>query len=118
MFGFNVPACNVLDVVSVEVEHYPNRYPNSDFCIVGQNSQFLPVPTIFPSGTSDLKVKVYPWFWSIYVKKTFLDRFALIAQFARDHMRPINNNTNYQYTEDVLERKGDWWWNVRLNVNY
>ena len=115
MLGFNVPTCNVLDVLSGELEWYPNRYPNSGLYIFGQNSQPLPEPTLFPSGGTG---KVYPLYWDIYMKKTIVDKFSIILQFARDHMRPINNNLQYQYTEDVLERKGDWWWAFRLNVSY
>jgi hypothetical protein len=115
MLGFNVPTFRALDVLSGELEWFPNRYPNSGLYIFGQNSQPLPVPTLFPSGGQG---KVYPLYWSIYAKKTIVDKFAIILQFARDHMRPINNNLQYQYTEDVLERKGDWWWAFRLNVSY
>jgi len=115
MLGFNVPTCKVLDVLSGELEWYPNRYPNSGLYMFGQSNQSIPVPSLLPSGGSG---KVYPLFWSIYIKKTIVDKFSVILQFARDHMRPINNNYQYQYTEDVLERKGDWWWAFRLNVKY
>jgi len=115
MLGFNVPTCKVLDVLSGELEWFPNRYPNSGLYLFGQNSQPLPVPSLFPSGGQG---HVYPLYWSVYAKKTIVDKFSLILQFARDHMRPISNNLQYQYTEDVLERKGDWWWAFRLNVSY
>ena len=111
------PVLNYLDfdVLSLEYEYVPNKYPNSTLNLLGITTQPVPAPSLFPStGTG----KVYPWYWTMYAKKTFLDRFAVIVQFARDHMRPINNDPAYQYVEDVLERKGDWWWVVRLNVNY
>ena len=103
------------DVLSFEYEYLPNKYPNSTLYLNGQNSRFLPLPSPFPSIGNQ---KVYPWYWTIYAKKTFLDRFSLIAIFARDHMRPTHNDPQYLFYEDVLERKGDWWWNIRLNVNY
>jgi hypothetical protein len=115
MLGFNMPTCKVFDVVSGELEWYPNRYPNSGLYMFGRSDQSIPVPSLLPSGGSG---KVYPLFWSIYMKKTIVDKFSIIVQFARDHMRPINNNYQFQYTEDVLERKGDWWWAFRLNVKY
>ncbi|MBN1128514.1 MAG: hypothetical protein JXA71_05985 [Chitinispirillaceae bacterium] len=116
-FGLDVPVLDRLDfdVLSLEYEYVPNKYPNSTFNMLGVTTQPVPAPSLFPSTGSG---KVYPWYWTIYAKKTFLERFAVIAQFARDHMRPINNDPAYQYVEDVLERKGDWWWNVRLNVSY
>ncbi|MBN1306450.1 MAG: hypothetical protein JXA18_00935 [Chitinispirillaceae bacterium] len=116
--GFPLPFLDHLDfdVVSFEYEYVPNKYPNSTFNMLGVTTQPVPAPSLFPSTGSD--GKVHPRYWTIYVKKTFLQRFAIIAQFARDHMRPINNDPAYQYVEDVLERKGDWWWNIRLNVGY
>jgi hypothetical protein len=115
MLGFDAPTCKVLDILSGELEWYPNRYPNSGYYIVGQNSKPLPQPNPSPAIEQG---KVYPLFWSIYAKKTIVDKFSIILQFAHDHMRPINNTLQYQYTEDVLERKGDWWWAFRLNVKY
>ena len=103
------------DVLSLEYEHFPNKYPNSLVNVLGANTQYLPQPS--PSGFIGFE-KAYPWYWTIYAKKTFLDKFALIVQFARDHMRPINNDPTKIYVEDVLERKGYWWWDVRLNVKY
>ena len=115
LLGFNVPTCKVLDVLSGELEWFPNRYPNSGVNMFGSNSQVLPTPNLFPSEGMG---KVYPLYWSIYMKKTIVDKFSVILQFARDHMRPISNNLPLQYSEDVLERKGDWWWAFRLNVKY
>jgi hypothetical protein len=115
LLGFNLPTYKVLDILSGELEWFPNRYPNSGINMFGSNSQVLPTPNLFPSGGTG---KVYPLYWSIYMKKTVVDKFAVILQFARDHMRPISNNLPLQYTEDVLERKGDWCWAFRLNVSY
>jgi hypothetical protein len=114
MMGFNFPAFKALDVLSLELEHFPNKYPNSGYYLFGMTETPIPQPSLNPSSGQ----QVYPWFWAIYAKKTFLKKFSFIVQFARDHMRPINNNLNYQYTEDVLERKGDWWWDARLCLNY
>ncbi|MBN1130422.1 MAG: hypothetical protein JXA71_15625 [Chitinispirillaceae bacterium] len=116
--GMDVPLLPKLDldVLSLEYEYLPNKYPNSTYFLNGQTLQPVPQPGLFPSIGSDKKV--YPWYWTIYAKKTFLDRFSLIAMFARDHMKPIHNDPLYLFYEDVLERKGDWWWNVRLNVKY
>jgi hypothetical protein len=116
MLGFNVPTCKVLDVLSGELEWFPNRYPNSGTYFLYQNGPPIePLPGLFPNEGQG---KVYPLYWSVYAKKTIVDKFALIVQFARDHMRPTNNNITIPYVEDVLERKGDWWWAFRLNVSY
>ncbi len=128
MMGLNLPFFRLIqlasfdviketpdDVFSIEVEHFPNKYANSGMEVFGRTGPWKPIPDP-PSNA--LVSSVFPWFWSFYFKKNFLDHFALIVQLARDHMRPVANNPNYYYTEDVLERQQDWWWNVRLNLNY
>ncbi len=131
MLGLNLPlfrlvqlaTVNIIkecpeDVFSIEVEHYPNAYPNSLFNVVGHNDVMYPIPYSLANVPAMANSKIFPWFWSFYFKKAFLDRFALIVQLARDHMKPNSNNVQYNYTGDVLVRQGDWWWNVRLNLNY
>ena len=115
LLGFNVPTCKILDVLSGELEWFPNRYPNGGINMFGANRPILPTPNLYPSGGQG---KVYPLYWDIYMKKTIVDKFSIIVQFARDHMRPIDNNLVLQYSEDVLERKGDWWWAFRLNISF
>jgi len=128
MMGLNLPLFRLIqlatfdvikekqdDVFSIEVERFPNKFANSGTEVFGKTGPWLPIAD--PPGNAAI-TSVYPWYWSFYFKKSFLDRFALIVQLARDHTRPISNNPNYYYTEDVLERQGDWWWNARLNVMY
>jgi hypothetical protein len=117
VMNVDLPFMNQLDfdVLSFEYEYMPNKYPNSTYNLTGQTAQFLPLPSITSFRSIEMP---YPWYWSIYAKKTILNNFAIVMQFARDHMRPINNDPVKQYYEDVLERKGDWWWCIRLNVKY
>lgn len=125
MAGFDFPTFKTLDVLSIEVEHYPNRYPNDDYQVFGGTGETnaVPLPLPYPAGLNDPNLQnsgIYPWFWSFYAKKNFLGRFSIIAQFARDHMRPFNNNVTWALynTGDAFEQKGDWWWNVRLRADY
>jgi hypothetical protein len=109
MFGVNIPAFKHLDVLSLEFEHFPDRYPNS-YINVYNNLQPIPLNALDRSPT--------PWKWSLYAKKTFLKKFAVIGQVARDHFVFTNANPKIQIKEDLLPRPGDWWWVLRLNVNY
>jgi hypothetical protein len=132
MMGINLPLFKLIelasfntipetpdDVFSIEVEHFPNTYPNSLVNVIGNNISMVPVPATMANYPGDLATsKVFPWYWSFYFKKVFLDKFALIVQLARDHMKPYGSNLQYLYTGDILLRQGDWWWNVRLNLNY
>jgi hypothetical protein len=119
MLGYNVPTFKTFDVVSVEVEHKSNKYPNSMEYLLQSKGPPLPIPSL----TSDITTAgssepISPWYWSVYVKKTFLRKFAVIAQAAHDHMRAVQNDQTYAPWEDLLERKGDWWWNCRLNIYF
>ena len=118
MFGYNVPTFKILDVLSVEVEHKSNKYPNSLEPVENvQKNPPLPIPeTISDLALAGSTQPISPWYWTVYVKKTFLGNFALIAQAAHDHMRPVEGDASIPPYEDVLEARGDWWWNIRLNI--
>ncbi len=120
MFGYNVPTFKILDVLSFELEHKSNRYPNSLEPLENQtNLPPMPIPVL--SVASDIAAAgssqaISPWYWTIYLKKTFLGNYALIAQAAHDHMRPIEADITIPPYEDVCEARGDWWYNIRLNI--
>jgi hypothetical protein len=101
MFGFNIPAFKFLDVLSLEFEHFPNRYPNSFRNILDKN-----VATPFLS----LDKKQFAWRWSCYAKRTFLGKFFITGQFARDHMRTTFTDLKLSEKEDVLKYGREWWW--------
>jgi hypothetical protein len=111
MVGFNIPAFKVFDVLSLEFEHFPNKYPNS-YQNVYSNIQPTPLRAIDRTEIRN------PYKWSLYVKRTFLKNFAVIGQVARDHFVLNNANSKIQIKEDLLFRPGDMWWVLRLNVNY
>ena len=104
--GWNAPT---FDVLSIELEYDPITYPNSYKNVIDRN---LPEYLVLPGkNLSALK-------WSLYGKKTFLDRFCLVGQVALDHMRPAQPSYIQTERDDVLSRHGDWWWVLRLLVNY
>jgi hypothetical protein len=109
MFGINVPAFKLFDVLSAEFEYKPTTYPNSYKNVIDDN---LPIPIIATDRT------IVPWKWSFYAKKTFLEKFSIIGQVARDHMRPNVPLITQAERDDVLFRPGDWWWVLRLLVKY
>ena len=111
MVGADIPAFKLLDVLALEFEYFPNRFPNS-YQQVFNNSTPIPLD-VTASGRS-----ISPWKWSLYAKRTFLRNFALIGQIARDHFVFTNSNPKVQIKEDVLTRPGDMWWVLRLNANF
>ena len=101
MFGFNVPTFKALDVFSFEFEHFPNRYPNSYRNALERN-----LATPFNPVTQ----KQFAWRWSCYAKRTFLGKFFIVGQVARDHMRTTFTDLKLSEKEDVLKYGKDWWW--------
>jgi hypothetical protein len=132
MMGINLPIFRLLqlatfdfvkersdDVFSIEVEHFPNVYANNITNMTTKAGDMLPLPTTYSNYPAmNPTDRAFPWYWSVYLKKMFLGRFAIVAQCARDHMKPVTLNIQYPYPGDVLVRQGDWWWNVRLNLYY
>jgi hypothetical protein len=110
MFGFNIPAFKQLDVLCLEFEYKPTTYTNSYKSIIDDN---LPLPVV-----PDPLTKIEPWKWSLYAKKTFLERFTIMGQVARDHMRPNVPLFVLAERDDVLFRPDHWWWVCRLMIKY
>jgi hypothetical protein len=109
MVGMNIPAFRLLDILSLEFEFDPDRYPNNYKNVIDRN---IPAYLVLPG--KDLN----PLKWSLYAKKTFFDRMSILGQIARDHMRPPFPSYVQTERDDVLPRSGDWWWVLRLTVNY
>ncbi len=117
--GVNIPVFKLLDVVAFEAEWYGCRYPNSYQKVVLDGPAVPDDPSSDP--TSEYTRKAYAkddWKWSVYVKKTFYERFSLIFQAARDHTRLRNSiYTDFEYQETfVLPRH--WYWMGKLKFNF
>ena len=108
MAGFNIPTFKVLDILSLEVEYYSKKYPNCFRNVIEMN-----VATPYSNYRGDL----YPWYYSIYAKKTFLDKFSIVGQIARDHMRPYCPVSKIAEREESLKKLGDWWWVLSFIVS-
>jgi hypothetical protein len=108
MVGFTVPTFKVFDVLSVEFEHYPNKYPNSWRQVFDEN---IAIPYI---GDSRARL---PWKVSVYAKRSIGKTFFILCQIARDHMRPTFPDLKNMEREDVLNGIDDWWWTASLNFS-
>ena len=109
MVGLNIPTTKWgLDVLSLECEYYSKKYANSFRNVIEMN-----IATPYSNYRADL----YPWYFSVYAKKTFLDKFSIIGQVARDHMRPYCPVSKMAEREESLKKLGDLWWVLNLNVS-
>jgi hypothetical protein len=110
-----------LDVLSLEVEYYSNRYPNSDYNPLYFTGGNLPTPysnSVYM--TNYAQGNPMPYKYALYFKKTFWNqRFAFSGQIARDHMRPPYLGQLIDgVTDDFLLAKSQWWWALRLSANF
>jgi hypothetical protein len=116
MFGFNLPAFKILDVLAVEVEYFPNPYQNSYQFIWKGN---CPVPYFTSYQTeidyySDWKRKTDDdWKWSIYASKK-INNISISGQIASDHTSQASYEPSGKkiYTE-MVPRTKDWYFMLR-----
>lgn len=105
-----------LDQISLEFEHYSNRFPNSDYNAINFiPAGLIPTPraTVFVKNPSDIK-------YALTFKKSFADqRFAVSGLIGRDHMRPPFLGPAAQGDcDDELQARNQWWWTLRLSANF
>jgi hypothetical protein len=114
MLGFNLPACRILDVLSVEGEWWGNRYPNSMEGIVTNG---LPLPFLQGTKTVDsMKYKNDNLKWSVFGAKTFARYFRASFQAASDHMRTFAWDWQRQDWEESLHGLDKWYFVVRFGL--
>jgi hypothetical protein len=110
MVGFNFPAFKILDVLCLELEYYHSPFlPSSRVAF----KEGIPVP----DNTTGSIVSIQDTKWSVYLKKR-IGAFMVVAQAARDHYQPLNNNVGYTERGDVMAEGKDWWWMVKLQYGY
>jgi hypothetical protein len=106
-----------LDVLAVEAEWYGCKYPDSYYNVtLGDFS----TPARPNSGTGYTwgDYTRDDWKWSIYAKKTFYDRFSLIFQASRDHLRLRTLIVKFEDYEEALIRSNQWYWMGKIKINF
>jgi hypothetical protein len=112
VLGFTVPAFKLLDVVALEAEWYGGRYPDSYYKVFIKG---LPLPGSRQTTGTPRDYINDNWKWSIYVKRSFLDRCSIMAQAARDHTRWETSPSlamNFD-REEALNKPEHWYWTVK-----
>jgi hypothetical protein len=120
MGGINLPTFGLLDLFSVQIEHFGWDFLNSTYQL-GSSNHAVPY---FPSDKyysqnaySDLATKD-DWSWAVVLRRTFLSAFTISGQFAKDHYRTVSSNdfTYGPHLEpgDVTHKLSDWYWMVQF----
>lgn len=88
MFGFNFPAFNILDVLSIELQWFGSNYPNdlTNYVLWGNP---VAISRKWDGGGYSTYTDTTRdnWKWSVYAKKTLAGHFHIIGQIASDHLR-------------------------------
>jgi hypothetical protein len=124
MFGINVPAFRILDVLSFQMEYYNSPFPNSI-----ENAYRFQMPTlpfVDQLGNSNQDPNLFDptreevtednWKWSLLAKKTLVRGITLYAQAANDNLRLPNWKAEQSYGPVTTIQKKDWYYLVRLEM--
>jgi len=121
MVGFNVPAFKLLDVLTLEVEWYGNKYWNAQEYVWKARSPVPYTGEIFPDEANwkprtrdDLK-------WSVYASRKIGKHIRISGQIASDHL----SRTRYtpgppsfvKYTE-ICSDSNNWYWMIRTAFSF
>jgi hypothetical protein len=120
MGGINLPACNVLDVLSIEVEYFDNPYPN-DIGAITQQGLPIPGPVTENGGADFRSMGIYKndkYKWSIYASKTIAGYYTIMAQVASDHLRPRAVNDQNVDFEETLHATNQWYYMLKLTAGF
>ena len=115
MLGFNLPAFKLLDLLSLEVEYFPNPMEDDMEQMISKGN-YNPLPfgsgLLFPS-----KNHRDDWKWSVYASKQVLTGFSLRAQVANDHFRaPQITPAQHLFASFPATRApSNWYYIVTLN---
>jgi hypothetical protein len=115
LLGFNLPAFKLLDVLSLEIEYFPNPMADDLEQMISKGN-YNPMP--FGSGLlfPDVDHKD-DWKWTVYASKKVLDGFSIRAQIANDHFRApqIPPNQHLFSSIPATRTMSNWYYVVTLN---
>jgi len=120
LFGINLPTFRLLDLMSLELEWYGLKGPNS---YQRRKEEGVPVPQPtdlwkIKNGTyTDADYRQDNWKWSVYTKKTLVPGCEIIAQAARDHVRHNFDSPIQLDREEALTKSNQWWWAVKIQFH-
>ncbi len=144
MMGFNLPAFGLLDVISVEVEHYASDFENTIYEPYQNQTPIwsleedpaLAARDVYRPGATpeedaaavanayaaaqakaaDTRARISgdDWKWTLYARKQVVQGLSIYAQAASDHMRPIDLDLK-PFWVPITNRNGkDWYYLIRL----
>lgn len=118
MIGFNVPAFNLLDVLSIEAEWFGSRMPNDLYNGIFYNQPTpINVDKKLPAYLADSVHQQYKdddLKWSVYAKRTFAGHFQIIGQVASDHLRWYAQDWTKAEWEEAFRNPKQFYYRIKL----
>ena len=117
MFGINLPAFNLLDVLALQFEHYSSPF-NGGIKLFYDELQ--PVWSYANDGLNFANFSPYhkdDWQWSVYAERDIVPGITLKVQFSNDHFRTKTWNaekSKYPISQSFKE----WFYILRVEFGY
>jgi hypothetical protein len=122
MLGFNIPTFKAMDVLSLEMEWYGLKSPDS---YRDRREDYYPLPQsgyYWKKASGSYSASDYGskdnLKWSLYGRKTLLNGLQVVGQVARDHLRHNMDSPIQLDEEEALTKSGQWWWALKLAYYY
>jgi hypothetical protein len=115
MFGINLPAFRLLDLLSLEFEYFPNPMDDDMEQMISKGN-YNPIPygsgLLFPQANHR-----DDWKWSLYASRQLFSGFSLRGQIANDHFRApqITPNQHLFASVPATRTPSNWYYIVTLN---
>jgi hypothetical protein len=119
LFGFYVPTCKILDVLSIEGEWWDNDFANSYWGVFNAGYQLNPNPYPYPA-TNRFDPYGGAWHWSVYAKKTVAKNIRIAAQVGRDHsmIETAFSGPSNGDPQEAMDGKGNWGWMTKIEFGF
>lgn len=112
MLGFNIPAFNLLDVFSAEVEWYDNEFVNNYHNLYFPRFK-VPLPYNYSAS-----IKPFAWYWDIHLAKTVTGGFKVLGEVGRTHYFTKAKLPIYLDKAEQCPRKGDWQFTTMMQYSF
>jgi hypothetical protein len=118
MFGMNLPAFKLLDLLSVQGEYYNPVFPNNIDAVYEQQ---FPIPyhrdydPAYGPETVASTVRRDRWHWSVLAQRKAFKGVTFYLQAANDHIRTFDYNIK-PIKIPITSRPTNWYYLFRIEV--
>ncbi len=118
MFGMNLPAFKLLDVLQVQFQYYQFPFVDNEFAAYRST---LPIPSFLPNTIEATTLQPYTaddWKWSVYGTKKIGNAISITGQVASDHFRVSSFEFRLEYESSMKKTSDHWYYMLRLDLGF